>query len=457
MPERSRPRCVRPLASRPVRRRHRPGTSRALPRPSAFRAALLAVALLLVQGPAGPGTAAAQAIVEIGGEGRNCNEDPECFNRIHPAIPMVVRAAPGATLVFHARNAGDLSLDPEAGPDPRGPDARSGTVHPITGPVHIEGARRGDVLKVRLLDIAPGPFAETSISSIGFVSDEVEGPFRVLWRLDRDYAESDDLPGVRIPNASFPGILTTLPGPDEHAAMMAREAALAEAGGVGWEARPFMATPEAVCGEGGSHADACLRTIPPREHGGNMDIRYLKAGATVYLPCFVDGCGLGIGDLHFAQGDGEVSGTALEMDATVTLTTEIVRNGPDLSRGPHYEGPATLLDIPSRRFWATTGFPLKEAGEVPPDMEYLESPTVAGLENLSKDVSLASRNALLAMIDHISETYGYTRQQAYILASVAVDLRIGQLVDAPNVGVTAILPLDIFVDPPRRPAEDPPR
>ena len=68
----------------------------------------------------------------------------------------------------------------------------------------------------------------------------------------------------------------------------------------------------------------------------------------------------------------------------------------------------------------------------------------AGLTNLSKDISLAARNALLQMIDHISEEYGLTRQQAYLVASVAVDLRIGQLVDAPNVGVTAILPVDIF-------------
>ncbi len=102
------------------------------------------------------------------------------------------------------------------------------------------------------------------------------------------------------------------------------------------------------------------------------------------------------------------------------------------------------MDIPSRRFYATTGFPLKEAGEVPPDLAYLESGKVADLENLSKDVSLAARNALLEMIDYISDTYGYTREQAYLIASVAVDLRIGQLVDQPNVGVTAILPLDIF-------------
>ncbi len=77
-------------------------------------------------------------------------------------------------------------------------------------------------------------------------------------------------------------------------------------------------------------------------------------------------------------------------------------------------------------------------------MQYLEAGRIAPLENLSKDISLAARNALMEMIDYISERYGYTQEQAYIIASVAVDLRIGQLVDVPNVGVTAILPLDIF-------------
>jgi formamidase len=134
------------------------------------------------------------------------------------------------------------------------------------------------------------------------------------------------------------------------------------------------------------------------------------------------------------------------MDADVTLTTRLVKGGPELTRGPHFEGPATLLDIPSRRFYATTGFPLKEAGEVPPDLAYLDAENIVGLRNLSKDVSLAARNALLEMIDHMTRTYGLTPEQAYVVASVAVDLRIGQLVDAPNVGVMAILPLDIFTD-----------
>jgi formamidase len=266
----------------------------------------------------------------------------------------------------------------------------------------------------------------------------------VLWRLSRTEAVSEDIPGVRIPNASFPGIVTVLPGPREVAAILAREAALAAHGGAASLPEPTHAYPANLCGREGSRREQCLRTIPPREHGGNLDIRYLGVGATVYLPCFVAGCGLAVGDLHFAQGDGEVSGTAIEMDATVTLTTELIKDGPRLARGPHYEGPARLTDVPSRRFYATTGFPLKETGSVPPDMRYLDSAVIADLQNLSKDVSLAARNALLEMIDYIVATYGLTPEQAYVVASVAVDLRIAQLVDAPNVGVTAILPLDIF-------------
>lgn len=391
------------------------------------------------------GSIYAQEIVEVGDRSLNCEEDPDCINRIHPAIPMTTRVKPGATIVFHTRNASDFDIDPAAPQDPRSGDPGIGTVHPLTGPVYIEGAEPGDVLKVRILDIDPGSWAYTLISKIGFVSDKISGPLRILWKLNRDYAVSDDLPGVRIPNRSFPGVVTVLPGPAQHAKMLARENELLAAGGTVMPASHLKhASPKEICGEGGSHAGECLRTIPPRENGGNMDIRYLQAGVAIYLPCYVEGGGLAIGDPHYAQGDGEVCGTALEMDATITATVELIKDGPDLTRGPHYEGSANLLDIPSRRFYATTGFPIKEKGEVPPDMAYLASEKIANLENLSKDISLAARNALMEMIEYISKTYGYTREQAYLIASVAVDLRIGQLVDTPNVGVTAILPLDIF-------------
>ncbi|MYF70588.1 MAG: acetamidase/formamidase family protein [Proteobacteria bacterium] len=384
-------------------------------------------------------------VLVVGGTGWHCGEDPQCFNRLHPDIPMAARALPGQTILLRTRNSADLQLDPDSTyVDPRDADPVRGTVHPLTGPVHIEGAEPGDVLAVTILDIDPGPFGATRITPNAFIADHIPGPFSVTWRLNRREAISDALPGVRIPNASFPGIVTVLPGPDQHAAALEREAALSDAGGAVGLPQPIHASPAEICGPQGSRRDECLRTGPPREHGGNMDIRYMSVGVTVYLPCYVEGCGLGVGDLHFAQGDGEVAGTAIEMDADVTLTTELIKDGPELLRGPHYEGTARLMDVPSRRFYATTGLPLKAAGEIPPDMAYLESPKAGELENLSKDISLAARNALLEIIDYMVANHGLTPEQAYVVASVAVDLRIGQLVDVPNVGVTAILPLDVF-------------
>lgn len=386
------------------------------------------------------------ADVVIGVEGSRCSEDPACINRIHSDIPMAATARPGERITMIGRDASDLHLDPdefsEAVSSPR---EGFGVVHPLVGPVYIEGAEAGDVLAVTIEGIKPGPVGWTSASAGGFAGDAVGSESRfIVWRLNEEYAESDALPGIRIPNASFPGVMATLPSATQLAEILDREQRLAEAGGAIYSPDPDLAEPSSLCGVEGTKSGECLRTIPPREHGGNMDIRYLQTGVTVYLPCNIEGCGLAIGDFHYAQGDGEVSGTAIEMDADITVTTRIVRGGPSLTQGPHYEGPASLLAIPSSRFYATTGFPLKGEGEVPRDIAYLASSKVADLPNLSKDLNLAAANALVAVVDYIASEYGYDRTQAYMIASVAVDLRIAQLVDVPNVGVTAILPLDIF-------------
>ena len=384
-------------------------------------------------------------ILIIGGTGENCIEDPGCINRLHPDIPINYRAKPGQTILFRARDANDvLGAIEVQDVEPEDLKRNFGAVHPMSGPVYIEGADSGDVLKVTILNIDPGKYGFTRGGSGGFVPDLVGGEFLAVWRLNREFAESDDIPGVRIPNASFPGVVSVLPGPAQLADILQREQKLANAGGQ--VSLPFSegATPESICGPDGSAPNECLRTIPPREHGGNMDIRYLQAGVSIYLPCYIAGCGLAIGDMHFAQGDGEVSGTAIEMSANIWVTTEIIKNGPNLSRGPHYEGMSKVLDIPSRRFYAVTGIPVKRSGTVPPNMNYLASDVVPGLSNLSNSINLAARNALDGIIEYIILEYGYSRNQAYVIASVAVDLRISQLVDSPNVGVTAVLPLDIF-------------
>jgi formamidase len=161
-----------------------------------------------------------------------------------------------------------------------------------------------------------------------------------------------------------------------------------------------------------------LRTIPPRELGGNLDVRQLVAGSRLWLPVDMPGALFSIGDLHFAQGDGEVCGTAIEVAGAVTVRFALHEGSASRPRFPSYETPAR----PGRRSFATTGIPVD-----------------AGM-----DLNVAARTALLEMIDHLERTYGFERAAAYALCSVVVDLRISEVVDVPNPVVSALLPLNVF-------------
>ena len=382
--------------------------------------------------------------VVIEKQGAHCVDDPNCFNRYHPNIPAVARARPGDHIVVHTRDAldSDLTLDSNAD-DLAAVDLN--LVHPMTGPIHIEGAEPGDVLAVTLVDIEPDQYGYTVIvPGFGFLRDMFTEPYLVNWKISRTEAVSDQMPGVRVPYEAFMGSVGVLPGQAEVEAWVAREAALATAGGVALPPQPVGALPSAICGPEGSAKDQCLRTIPPRENGGNMDVQQMQVGTTLLLPCFIDGCGLFVGDVHFAQGDGEVSGTAIEMGAVVTVQAELRKGEGSVIRGPEVEGGSQIKDIEPTRFYQTIGLPLKAAGEVPVQHAYLDGEKIGDLTNLSEDLTLAARDALIKMIDYIVRTHGLTREQAYILASVAVDLRVGQVVDIPNYVVTAVLKEDVF-------------
>ncbi len=385
-----------------------------------------------------------QNTVTVAKAGAHCANDPNCFNRYHPTIPAVARAKPGDFIVFETRDAldSDLALDSVAD-DVTAVDLN--LVHPMTGPVHIEGAERGDVLAVTLVDIEPDQYGYTVIvPGFGFLRDLYTEPYIVNWRLSRLKAVSDGMPGIAIPFQGFMGSVGVQPGAPEVSAWLAREKGLGDVGGIALPPEPTGAQPAAVCGPQGSAKSECLRTIPPRENGGNMDVKQMQVGTTLLLPCFIDGCGLFVGDVHYAQGDGEVAGTAIETGARVTLRTEIRKGkGADITQ-PHFEGGAQLKATMPSRFYATTGLPLKKAGTVPPFAAYLESEKIENLENLSEDLALAARDALIQMIDYLVREHGLTREQAYILCSVAVDLRIGQVVDVPNYIVSAVLNLDVF-------------
>jgi len=113
-----------------------------------------------------------------------------------------------------------------------------------------------------------------------------------------------------------------------------------------------------------------------------------------------------------------------------------------MKSGPHFQGGSQLKELEPDRFHATVGYPLKKAGEVPPQFKYLESTKLQGLVNVNEDLVIAARNALNEMIDWLVKTYGWTPVQAYVYASVACDLRIGNVVDVPNYAVSTICPLE---------------
>jgi formamidase len=380
-----------------------------------------------------------------------CVGDPKCHNRWHPAIAPVAWANPGDVVVFETRDAFDNQFNFDTKPaDVAGADASR--IHPLTGPLYVNGAGPGDVLEVTLLSIQPGPdrFGYTVLfPGFGFLRDldPFKGPDIARWRLRGGHASSPDMPGIRIPANGFPGTIGVAPGAALVDTIKAREAALAAVNGFVLLPNTTNGAPSAICGPGGSQADNCLRTIPPRENGGNMDIKQMVKGTRLLFPCYVGGCLLSIGDVHFAQGDGEVAGTAIEMNATIRVKVN-VRRGQAFLLGnrPAFEGGAELKKLAPEKFYATVGYPLKAKGEVPPThtAKYFDPAVLGPLENLSEDLTLAARDALLKMIKYLVAAKGLTEHQAYVLASVAVDLRIGNLVDVPNFAVSAQLPLEVF-------------
>ena len=143
--------------------------------------------------------------VELTKTGMHCADDRNCFNRYHPNIPMAANADVGDFIIFHTRDA----LDTEFRLDSTKDDLATvdlGLVHPMTGPVYINGAKRGDAIEVELIDIAPDEYGYTVIApGFGFLRDVFPDPYIVNWRLTRVGAVSDGMPGITVPYEAFPG------------------------------------------------------------------------------------------------------------------------------------------------------------------------------------------------------------------------------------------------------------
>ncbi|MDP9244157.1 MAG: acetamidase/formamidase family protein [Chloroflexota bacterium] len=287
----------------------------------------------------------------------------------------------------------------------------------------VASAGSGEVVEFDCLDASFGQLTAESttadLADLDFARvDQVNGPVEVVGAEPGDTLQVDLLefaPADWGWTASIPGFgLLADEFPDGHCKITSLTPRADRA-----EFWPGIRVPLApFCGEVGVAPETGPRsTIPPDLHGGNMDTRHLVAGSTLYLPVFTPGARISMGDGHATQGDGEVCGTAIEtpMRARVRLTVrkDLHLSGPEFvaAADPH----ATLRN--GRRY-ATDG--------------------------IGPDLMTAARDALRRMIEWLDREHGLEPMKAYLLCSVAVDLRISEIVDVPNFIVTAYCPLAIF-------------
>jgi acetamidase/formamidase len=246
----------------------------------------------------------------------------------------------------------------------RGPGA-----HPLTGPIYVEGAEPGDVLEVRMEAIDLWiPFGVCGFLPDGGTLPE-EFPYAALklFHLDLESRTSELGPGVVVPLAPFFGTIGVAP----------------------------------------PRLRGRVSSGPPGHHGGNFDLKELIAGTSVFLPVHEPGALLSIGDGHAAQGDGEVSGTAIETSLKGRVRV-ILHRGRGSFLWPRAETPTQYLSL-----------------------------------GLDQDLDEAARIATSEMVRFLADEKGLSREDAYFLASVAVDLRVTQLVDGTK-GVHAMVEKSLF-------------
>lgn len=291
------------------------------------------------------------------------------------SYPARLRIQPGDTVVFETLEATARQVTPESTSE----SVRKldfGLIHPLTGPVYVEGAEPGDALEVDIISLKHKGWGWNAvIPGFGLLADDFTEPYLHHYKLGETTCEFRA--DVHIPYEPFCGVMGVAP----------RE--------------PGRFT-----------------TIPPRENAGNIDIRHLTPGSKVFFPVLVPGALFSCGDCHSAQGDGEVNGTGIETMMSVTLTFTL-RKG---------------ANIPELRFITAPGKRLTVADEGGYFVTTAHGP----------DLFKNSQQAIRYMIDYLSSEYHMTREQAYCLCGAAVDLKISEIVDAPNWIVSAYLPLSIF-------------
>ncbi|EEP81296.1 formamidase [Uncinocarpus reesii 1704] len=369
------------------------------------------------------------------------SEHQGVHNRWHPDIPAVATIKNGETVKIECLDwtGGQIKNDDSAD-DIRDVDLTG--VHYLTGPFNIETAEPGDVLVVEIADVQPfedQPWGFTGVfakdNGGGFLSDFYPQAAKAIWDFEGIFCSSRHIPGVRFAGLIHPGILGCAPSAEILAQWNKREAELVQAHGTDAVAK----LPEPRNAYAGAATGDLLakirkegaRTIPGRpEHGGNCDIKNLSRGSKVYLPVHVSGAKFSVGDLHFSQGDGEISFCgAIEMAGVITIKFNVIKNGMaqmDMKSPLFIPGPVEPQFGPGR-YLTFEGFSVDHNGK----QHFL-------------DATVAYRETCRRCIEYLRR-YGYSDYQVYLLLSCApVQGHIAGLVDIPNACTTLGLPMDIF-------------
>lgn len=298
------------------------------------------------------------------------------------ALDPALRVEPGQTVRFECLDSSAGQL----GPSSTVADVTAldfGRINPVSGPIWVEGAMPGDALKITIDSFVPqdqggaGWGWTANIPGFGLLADQFTDPALTIWTFD---------PATLAP------------------ALFGREGRV--------PLKPFAGTIGCALAEPGPHS-----IVPPRRVGGNLDIRDLSAGTTLYLPVEVAGALFSVGDTHAAQGDGEVCGTAIESPMDAILTIDLVKDA--RLKTPRFttSGPVTR-HLDAKGYEVTTG--------------------------IGPDLMQASRDAVAGMVDLLCAQRGMAAVDAYMLVSTCGDLRISEIVDMPNWVVSFYFPRCVF-------------
>jgi formamidase len=370
-------------------------------------------------------------------------------NRWHPDIPIAAEVKPGEEFRVECREWTDGQIhNDDSANDVR--DVSLDRCHVLSGPVGVQGAEPGDLLVIDILDLGPVPqesgpapgqgwgytgiFAK--VNGGGFLTDYFPNAYKAIWDFHGQQATSRHLPGIRYTGITHPGLFGTAPSAELLAKWNERERALVATNP---ERVPPLALPpnekDVLAGTATGEllqriASEGARTVPARENGGNHDIKNFTRGARVFYPVHVPGAKFSGGDLHFSQGDGEITFCgAIEMGGYIDFGVDLIKGG-------------------MAKYGVTTN-PIFMPGNVEP--RYSEFLSFVGVSvdhpsntNYYLDATIAYRNACLNAIEYLKK-FGYSGEQAYLLlGSAPIEGRISGIVDIPNACCTLYVPTAIF-------------